>query len=95
MGLLKRTYTLPQETIEAFERSTPPGKRSALIAELMHEWLERQRRERLRREVIEGCREMADVYLAIEREFQPLEEEVERAFLTPPRTRPNPRQARS
>jgi hypothetical protein len=87
MTLLKRTYALPQQTLEAFERTTAPGKRSALVAELMREWLERQRRERLRQEVIEGCRDMADVYLAIEREFHPLEEEVERAL----DDRPQPR----
>jgi hypothetical protein len=87
MALLKRTYALPQQTLEAFESSTPPGKRSALVAELIREWLERQRRERLRRQVIEGCREMADVYLAIEREFHPLEEEVERALDDRPRPR--------
>jgi hypothetical protein len=34
---------------------------------------------RLRKEMIEGCRDMADVYLAIEREYHPLEEEVQRA----------------
>jgi hypothetical protein len=30
--------------------------------------------------VIEGCREMADVYLGIEREYHPLEEEVQHAL---------------
>jgi hypothetical protein len=29
--------------------------------------------------MIVGCRDMADVYLAIEREYHPLEEEVQRA----------------
>ncbi|HKI36605.1 MAG TPA: hypothetical protein VKA46_32410 [Gemmataceae bacterium] len=87
MGLLKRTYALPQQTLEEFERTTAPGKRSALVAELLREWLERQKRDRLRKEVIEGCREMADVYLEIEREYHPLEEEVERALDDQPRPR--------
>ncbi len=80
MTLLKRTYALPQETLEEFERATPPGKRSSVVAELLRSWLERQKRERLRAAVIEGCREMADVYLEIEREYHSLEEEVQHAF---------------
>jgi predicted RNase H-like HicB family nuclease len=42
------------------------------------EELDRQRREQLRKEIIEGCRDMADVYLEVEREYHPLEEDVER-----------------
>src|SRR5262249_20445356 len=59
MGLLKRTYALPQQTLEEFERTTAPGKRSALVAQLIRDWLAQRKRERLRQEVIEGCREMA------------------------------------
>jgi hypothetical protein len=80
MALLKRTYALPQATLEEFERAAPPGKRSAVIAELVRSWLDQQKRERLRQAVIEGCREMADVYLEIEREYHPLEEEVQHAL---------------
>jgi len=87
MALLKRTYALPQQTLEEFERTTVPGKRSALVAALLREWVERQQREQLRKEVIEGCREMADVYLEIEREYHPLEEEVERALNDQPQPR--------
>jgi metal-responsive CopG/Arc/MetJ family transcriptional regulator len=78
MGLLKRTYALPRETIEQFEQAVKPGQRSAAIAELLRGWLETRRREQLRREVIEGCREMAETYLETEREYHPLEEEVQR-----------------
>jgi hypothetical protein len=42
-----------------------PGKRS---------------RARLRARIIAGCRVMAEEYLAVEREFHPLEEEVHRAI---------------
>jgi nitrate/TMAO reductase-like tetraheme cytochrome c subunit len=42
-------------------------------------WLDEQRREQLRREIIEGCHEMADVYLEIEQEYHPLEKEVAHA----------------
>ncbi len=80
MTLQKRTYTLPADTLQQFEQVVIPGKRSAIIDTLMREWLDNQRRERLRQEIIEGCEAMADVYLAIEREFHPLEEEVHRAL---------------
>lgn len=35
--------------------------------------------ESLRQDIIEGCREMWDINVEIEREFHPLEEEVARA----------------
>jgi metal-responsive CopG/Arc/MetJ family transcriptional regulator len=80
MRLLKRTYTLPPDTLEQFEQVVAVGKRSAVITELLREWLDGQRREQLRREIIEGCREMADVYLETEREYHPLEEEIHRGL---------------
>ena len=80
MRLQKRTYSLPLETVERFEKSVKPGKRSAVMSELMREWLDEQERERLRADIIEGCREMWDLDLEIEREFHPLEEEVERVL---------------
>jgi metal-responsive CopG/Arc/MetJ family transcriptional regulator len=83
MSLLKRTYSLPPETIEQFEQAVAPGQRSSVIADLLRAWLETRRRERLRREVIEGCHAMAEIYLQTEREFHPLEEEVHRALLIP------------
>ena len=80
MELTKRTYTLPADTLAQFEQVVMPGRRSATIDALLREWLEQQRRERLRQEIIEGCQAMADVYLEIERDFHPLEEEVQRAL---------------
>jgi len=60
------------------QRRIPAGRRSGVIAESLGGWLEEQRRHRLRREVVEGCQEMADVYLELERAYHPLEEEVSR-----------------
>jgi hypothetical protein len=80
MRLVKRTYALPPEILEQFEREIPPGKRSRLISQLIRQWLDKQRREGLRQEVIEGCRQMAAVYLEVEQEYHPLEEEVQRAL---------------
>ncbi len=96
MPLLKRTYALPAETVEEFERTVAPGQRSALLASLIAQWLEQLRREQLRREIIAGCQEMADVYLEIERAFHPLEEEVHRALEHPDQARRHrPGKARS
>ena len=78
MGVLKRTYVLPDETVTAFEHVVGPGKRSATVAGLIWEWLEGARRQRLREEIVAGLADMAGEYLAVEREYHPLEEEVER-----------------
>jgi hypothetical protein len=96
MALLKRTYSLPQPTIEKFEKAVDHGERSGVVARLLREWLDQRERDRLRREVIEGCRDMADVYLAIEQEFHPLEEEVQHAIDPVAKSRRRgPRPARS
>jgi hypothetical protein len=79
MNLTKRTYSLPSETITTFEAEVPSGRRSGVVAELVRDWLERRRRERLREEIVAGCRDMGSEYLVVEREYHPLEEEVERA----------------
>jgi metal-responsive CopG/Arc/MetJ family transcriptional regulator len=80
MRLQKRTYALPPETVREFDEAVQPGRRSTVVADLMQSWLDERRRARLREAVIEGCKEMADLYLEIEREYHPLEEEVERVL---------------
>jgi len=75
--LAKRTYSLPAETINRLEREVGSGDRSRAVAEAIHAWLEVRHRERLRREVIAGCREMAETYRATSAEFAPLEDEAE------------------
>ena len=79
MQLQKRTYALPQATLDRFEQAVTSGKRSATVAHLLDQWLEQEYQKRLRQEIIAGCQEMSEVYLDIEREFHPLEEEVARA----------------
>jgi hypothetical protein len=78
MALAKRTYTLSPQVVGDFEQVVPSGRRSALITELMRDWLDKRRREELRKEIVSGCQEMADEYLRIEEAYHPLEEEVER-----------------
>ena len=80
MRTQKRTYALPLATVEKFEKTVPSGQRSAALAHLIEAWLEKQQEEALERDIIEGCREMADVYLEIQREFDPLDTEVTRAY---------------
>ena len=80
MTLMKRTYALPAETLAQFEQAVVTGKRSAVISDLLREWLDQQRRESLRREIIEGCQAMTDVYLELEQAYHPLEEEVQHAL---------------
>ena len=80
MRLLKRTYTLPPDTVQQFERAVDSGARSHVLAQILDSWLEEKRRAELRTAIDEGCREMWDEYLQIEREFHPLEEEVARKY---------------
>lgn len=76
----RRTYSFPPDTLDWFERVVRRGKRASVIAGLLSEWLLNKQRDRMRRGVVAGCRAMADVYLETEREFHPLEEEVQRAL---------------
>ncbi|HWG43348.1 MAG TPA: hypothetical protein VN688_11235 [Gemmataceae bacterium] len=87
MGSVKRTYVLPSDTLAEFERAVSARQRNAVIAQLVREWLDNQNKESLRRAVIEGCREMADVYREIEQEYHPLEEEVQHALDAQPQAR--------
>jgi len=80
MGSIKRTYVLPPDLLAQFEEEVEPGRRSAVISELLRRWLDERRRQRLRAQVIAGCREMAEVMLEIEREFRLLDEEIDRAL---------------
>ena len=78
MTVVKRTYELPDATVAAFEQVVGPGRRSATVAALIQDWLEAAARRRLRDEIVAGLEDMTDEYLAVEREYHSLEEEVER-----------------
>ncbi len=86
MGSVKRTYVLPPDLLEQFEGEVKPGQRSAVIAELLRRWLRERSRRRIRAQVIEGCHEMAEVMLEIERGISPLDEEIDRALDNPSKT---------
>ena len=76
MRLAKRTYSLPFDLIQRFEEQLTPGERSRFVAKLIDDWLSARERERLRREVIDGCREMAELYRAIDAEWNDAADEV-------------------
>ena len=76
MGLQKRTYALPERTLKRFEERVPSGGRSAAVAELIQDWLDEQERAALRRDIIEGCRDMAEIDLETEREWHTASEEL-------------------
>jgi hypothetical protein len=52
--------------------------KGSVISNFFSEWLEHRRRAKLRAKVIEGCREMADVYREVLREWEPLDAEMDR-----------------
>ena len=87
MRLVKRTYVFPPSILDEFERTVGAGERSAVLARLVQEWLEMRKREQLRRDIIAGCREMAEVYRDVEREYHSLEEEVQHAIEKEPASR--------
>ena len=78
MKLLKRTYSLPSDTIGRFERRVGPGKRSGVVKSLVERWVDEQEKGELRDQIIQGCRDMSGVYLDMEQEFHALEEETDR-----------------
>lgn len=49
--------------------------------------LQQENPQRLRRDIAEGCAEMTELYLEIEKEFHPLEEEVHRVLEGKPQAR--------
>ena len=76
MKLAKRTYSLPEEVVQEFEKILPAGERSAFLAKLMKNWLAARERAELRRQVIEGCAEMKALYEEIDREWESASDEV-------------------
>jgi len=76
MKLAKRTYSLPEEVVQQFEKVLPAGNRSAFLAKLIKDWLAERERKELRRQVIEGCADMCALYQEIDREWAQVSDEV-------------------
>ena len=75
--VVKKTYSLPKYLVQEFENNTKKRERSKIISKLVEEWIDRKKKERLRKQIMAGCREMSNLYLEIEKEYYPLEVEVE------------------
>jgi hypothetical protein len=80
MKTAKRTYALPSGTLERFEQEIEPGKRSAKVAELIEDWIRGREREALRQNIIDGCREMNEVYLEVAKEWEGADDELWRGL---------------
>ena len=80
MKLAKRTYALPHKTIEQFEITVDSGRRSGVIAELISNYLENRKREALRADIEQGCRDMWDLYRDINKEWEPTDDALHRAI---------------
>lgn len=76
MSLAKRTYSLPPEVISKFETRIPAGDRSSVLAQLIQNWVDDREREELRQQIVEGCKEMDDVYREVDREWASTSDEV-------------------
>jgi len=76
MRLEKRTYTLPPDLLQKFERRLPPGERSSSLARIIEDWLAEREREELRQQIIEGCQEMRTEYEQIDRNWASVSDEV-------------------
>lgn len=77
--MAKRTYVLPDDTATKFEQIVLAGERSKIVATLIQDWMAEKRRQELREAVIEGCREMTEVYRDMAAEWNPVDEEAWRA----------------
>jgi hypothetical protein len=71
----KRTYTLPAETIERFERVVPSGDRSHTIDRLLRQELQEIEKQRIRNSIIEAAEYMSDVYAETTAEWEKIGDE--------------------
>jgi metal-responsive CopG/Arc/MetJ family transcriptional regulator len=78
--MAKRTYTVPDEVAGPFDTAVPPGDRSRVVTRLMQEYLDEQRRQRTREAIVEGCREMGEIYLETAAEWNAVDEETWRVL---------------
>lgn len=76
--LIKRTYTLPAETLAKFEEVVPAGKRGAAVNEAIDFWLEEKRLADLRVRIEAGLndKENEALYLEEERIWAPVSDEL-------------------
>ncbi len=78
--MTKRTYSLPSDVVVEFERAVPAGKRSAVFAEMMGEWIRRDRQTALQKDLLAGAAAMSAAYEEMERDWHAAEEEAARGI---------------
>ena len=72
----KRTYSIEENTLRAFERMVASGSRSEVITDLLRNYLAEKEREEIRAAIIAGAPLVNDLYLEESKLWYPLEEEV-------------------
>lgn len=87
MHLRKRTYSIEEQTLRAFEKIVDPGNRSNMVTRLLRQYLEEREREAIRKDLMTGLPEMAELYLEETKAWYPLEEEVYEKATRTSRTR--------
>jgi hypothetical protein len=96
MQLQKRTYSIEQNILKAFESAVASGTRSGVVTDLIRNYLSDKEREEIRMALITGLPEMKDLYLEESKAWYPLEEEVyEKANRNSPSRRRDTSRARS
>ena len=76
MHLKKRTYSIDERTLNAFEDAVESGSRSLILSGLMRNYLAESAREKIRAAIIAGAPLVNELYLQESKAWYPLEEEV-------------------
>lgn len=76
MNLQKRTYSIEKAVLTAFESVVETGNRSVVVTELLRHYLADRERESIRKQIIEGSKALASMYVEESNEWNPLEEEL-------------------
>ena len=76
MNLQKRTYSIDRAVLTAFESAVETGSRSVVVTELLRHYLADRERETIRRQIIEGSKQLSALYVEESNAWNPLEEEL-------------------
>src|SRR5258708_1014040 len=76
MHLQKRTYSIEEHVLRAFEKSVASGNRSVVITNLLRNYIANAERESIRNALISGAKEMNELYREESEIWNPLEEEL-------------------
>ena len=75
MSLYKRTYSIDANIILAFEQLVKSGNRSIVITELLKSFLSQKEREKIRQQIVDGSKHIAEFYQQESSAWNSLEEE--------------------